>query len=208
LEWLEVRGLTGHNRPIQFHYQRFTRSDAVAIAERVRLLPGFVETHVRHLSEVSRRANLRRIAAAGLLVAAASLLFSCHRQQEANSRRRIAEETNASNQTPDYWRLDNECAEAAARFWKLAGYHEGQSGSEYTNHFNRQRGKCFIRLKDTSSAGSELTVEDRIYDAVEHVEVMEHVEWPQNGKSVLRINDKLVADTPAALAPMDALMQQ
>ena len=109
----------------------------------------------------------------------------------------------------DYWKLSNECAEAAARFWKMAGYHDRESLSNYTNHFNKQLGKCLIRLRDTTTkSGGKLVTDDRIYDAVEHVEFMEYVEWPMTGSAILTSDGKPIPDTPENRARMDALMQQ
>jgi hypothetical protein len=46
------------------------------------------------------------------------------------------------------WRLTNECADAAAKFWKLAGYHDGESNTEYTNHFNKKAGEMLHSDKE------------------------------------------------------------
>jgi len=105
------------------------------------------------------------------------------------------------------WKLSNECAEAAARFWKLAGYRDGETKSNYTNHFNKYLGKCLIRLTDMTRSDGKLVTEDRIYDAVEHVLLVEHL-VPLTGPEVLQINGELVPATPESRARIEALMQQ
>ena len=50
--------------------------------------------------------------------------------------------------------------------------------------------------------------EDRIYDAVEHVELMHYWLELKGDLSIFRINGKLVGVTPENRARMDALMEQ
>lgn len=107
-----------------------------------------------------------------------------------------------------YWRISNECAETAAKFWKLAGYHDGETLAKYTNHFNRRLGKCLIRLSTTNVEVKPDSVEDTIYDAVEHVELMDYWHEVAGNRTVFRINGKLAEATPENLARMDALMEQ
>lgn len=107
----------------------------------------------------------------------------------------------------EYWKLSRECAEDSARFWKVAGYHDGESHTDYTNHFNMKLGKCFIRIRNIEFQKDRKDVSDRIFDAVDGVEQMWLLYSSQDPDPYLEINGERVEDTPKNRARMDALME-
>jgi hypothetical protein len=150
-------------------------------------------------------------AAAALALIALSLVLCCCQE-------RVGEKSPPQRAAPsgkidmEYWRLSNECAEAAAKFWKLAGYHDNQVGAEYTNHFNSQLGKCLIRLRTMNKIANGIDESDTIYDAVEHVELMS-LFTSLNSKTgattaILHRDGQPVPDAPENRARMGALMEQ
>ena len=73
----------------------------------------------------------------------------------------------------------------------------------------KKLGKCFIRIRSTDKLkGGEIDNDDRIYDALEHVEQMELFESIP-GSGVFTIHGKASRPlTPEDRAQMDLLMEQ
>jgi len=110
----------------------------------------------------------------------------------------------------EHWKLSNECSDAAARFWKMAGYHDGEEHVSYTNHFNKSSGTCLIRIRSTTMEKDGPYEEDQIFDAVEHVERMRLIQFNYpNGRSLYSIDGKTPVPADADdRSRMDRMMTQ